>query len=113
MTASGMAVDRSRLSTSATFDAIDQGVGRVSFKGDFALSKVPNTDVAWTSGGTLAFEGDMGVTLEPAPLALRTLHRKGTLVGEATVDGASVAYDFVIDEKRTATPGEPATKPRP
>lgn len=112
MTAAGMAVERSRIGTSATFDGIEQGLGRVSFKGDFALSKVPNTDVAWTSGGRLAFEGDMSITLEPASLGLRTLHRTGTLSGDATMDGATMSYDFRIDEKRTATPGAPAETPR-
>jgi hypothetical protein len=112
MTAAGMTVDRSRLSTTATFEGIEEGLGRISFGGDFALLRVPNTDVEWTSGGTLAFEGEMRTTLEPAPLALRALHRKGTLAGEATVDGASMSYDFVIDEKRTSTPGEAAAPSR-
>jgi hypothetical protein len=111
MTATGMAVDSRRLSTSATFDGIEQGLGNVSFKGDFALSKVPNTEAAWTSGGTLAFQGVMGVTLEPAPLALRTLHRKGTLAGEATVDDVPLGYDLAIDETRTATPGDSSGRP--
>jgi hypothetical protein len=101
----GMPVERSAVKATITLVSIDGGLARCAIKGSVLLPHVPNTDVPWTKGGRLAFEGDMSVMLEPAPLFLSSRHGTVTLQGEATQDGATVGYDLTTDERRTTTPG--------
>jgi len=110
---SGMKIDQSNAKATVTLQAIAGGSAQCRFQGTFALLQVPNTDLGWSKGGTMTFEGEMDVSLEPAPLRLATLHRKAALQGETTEDGTTMQYDFVSDERRKATAGGDFVEPSP
>jgi len=102
---SGFVIDRSKISASVALEAVEGTMARCKFEIVLPLLRVPNTEVAWTSGGSLNLEGTMSVPLEPAPLILAELDRTGTMKGEAVQDDSPVEFDFVIHERRTTSWG--------
>ena len=110
MAKSGLTIDRGDVAATVTLEAIEGGAARCSFKGKLGLLRIPNSDVA-LSKGVMTFEGEMSVSLEPAPLAVSTLRRRATLEGETTKNDAITRYDFASDDRWTTTPGGDFAEP--
>jgi len=111
-TASGLAVDRAKVTAAVTLEAIED-TARCSFDASLPLLRVPTSQAPWISGGILRVEGSMSVALDASPPTFPALRRRTMLSGDATENDATVRYEFVTDEQRIATPGGtfPETQP--
>ena len=110
MEASGLTIDRSSLTATVKLEAIESGSARCSFGGQLGVLRIPNSDVP-LSKGTMTFEGELTVPLEPEPLVLSTVRNRATLEGETSKEGEITRIEFASDERSTTTPGGELSEP--
>jgi hypothetical protein len=107
----GMDVDPSTVAATVTLTAADEATARCRFKIALPLRRVPNSQEAWSTGGTFNVTGEMTLPFGTSVLFPAKVETQTALEGEAAREEGAVRYSVRSEDSRTRTQG--GTFPEP